>query len=98
MINFFLQFIYKERKIPLVIYYWHLERLLTTFPLFHFGLFNNFTYYTLILHLVIFIITNKILKIFLSYFNKLNTKEEFIMLYLVSFSVSLLILIYILIL
>ncbi len=47
---------------PIVIYYWHLERFLTTFPIIHFYLFFEYIHYTLTLHLFLFIITNKTLK------------------------------------
>lgn len=85
-------------KIPLIIYYWHLERLLTTFPLFHFFLFIDYSYYTLNLHLILFLISLKVLKFYLLLYNKLETRDDYILLYLCSFSISLLLLIYLLIL
>jgi hypothetical protein len=88
----------KQTKIPLIIYYWHLERLLTTFPLFHFFLFQDYSYYTLNLHLILFLISLKVLKYYLLLYNKLETRDDYILLYLCSFSISLLLLIYILIL
>jgi hypothetical protein len=96
MIKNIFNFIYKERKIPLVVYYWHLERLLTTFPLFHFFIFSDYIYYTLSLHLILFLIVKMYLKYFLSLYNRFNNQDDYIYLMLLSFSISLLLLIYIL--
>jgi len=87
---------FKYRPIPLVIYYWHLERLLTTFPLFHFYLFLDFVYYTLPLHLFLFILCYKILKFVFIEYSKLETKHEWRLLFMYSFSLSLLALIFVL--
>jgi cytochrome bd-type quinol oxidase subunit 2 len=84
---------FNYRPIPYVIYYWHLERLLTTFPLFHFYLFSD---YTLPLHLFLFILCYKILKFVFIEYSKLETKYDWRLLFMYSFSFSLLALIYIL--
>lgn len=68
--------LFKHKPIPYVIYYWHLERLLTTFLLFHFYLFSDYVYYTLNLHLFLLIITYKILRLFLIGYSKLETKYD----------------------
>jgi len=95
--NLFNKIFFTTRKIPLVIYYWHLERLLTTFPLFHFYMFKDYIYYTLSLHIILYIITYKILKICFIEYSKLETKYDWRLLYMYSFSFSLLALIYVLI-
>jgi len=94
---FLINKLFAIKPIPLVIYYWHLERLLTTFTLFHFYLFSDFVYYTLSLHLILFIIINKILKFVFIEHSHLETNSEWRLLYMYSFSFSLLALIYILI-
>jgi hypothetical protein len=91
-----MRFIFNERKIPIVNYYWNLERLLTTFPLFHFYLFSDYIYYTLSLHFILLIITYKILKICFIEYYQLETKEEWLLLHTYSFSFSLLALIFVL--
>lgn len=79
-----------ERKTPYVIYYWHLERLLTTFPLFHFFMFYDYVYYTLSLHLFLFILAYLIIR-------NLFKENSVLLLLMYSFSFSLLALILILI-
>lgn len=88
--------LFYKKKILLVIYYWHLERLLTTFPLFHFYMFKDYIYYTLSLHIILLIITYKILKICFIEYSQLETKYEWRLLYMYSFSFSLLALIFVL--